>query len=265
MTGCIACGGPVSPSSKSGECRKCSNNRINKDPALKAKRSAGMVRRNRSDPERLQYLRDHLVAARLLRKPVPLERMREIAAKGRAAMTADSKKRGAEKLSATKLAWCPPHLRGEYRALSRMTGVSAAEARQMIEDQNELEMARWRRSIGVTVEPDHVVLPELAVPAKARPQDEAFSLATRLFGVTEEEILGPCRDRPIMLARYALAVGFTRAGYTRIGVADALNRTDHSTTINMLRQADEFAKRDRDFAAKVERVAACWPEMEAAA
>jgi len=273
MSGCTECGKKLHPHNKTGLCRYHHGQIRNRDPEYRATIVASRKRKLAQDPEAMARQRAifeqnrNAPGAREKRLANLVDSRPRALAAARAVNVAGSEGRvnAGRRRTATVLAWCPPQLRDDYRALNRMTGVSAADARRMIEEQNEMELARWRRSIGVAVEPERLANTEPVVSAKPRPQDEAFALAARVFDVTEDEILGPSRARRIMLARYALAVGFSRAGYSTTGIADALNRTDHTTAINLLSRAQEHAARDRKFARQVERVARCWPVLEAAA
>jgi hypothetical protein len=265
------CGAVLHSKNQSGLCLKHMLEQRNADPERIAIKVAALKRRFATDPELKEAQRRRARGLHLLPQSKEAKRRRwtpEFQRKGVEALKAMPEVRAAAvaRMSATKLAWCPPHLRDDYRHLTQRMALPAAEARRMIEDQNEMELARWRRSIGVHVEADHVLVPEPApVITKSRPQDQAFELATQLFDVTEDEILGPARHRRIMLARYALAVGFRQAGYSTTGVADALNRGDHNTAMNLLAKAPELAKRDRGFARKLERIVACWDVVEVAA
>lgn len=256
------CGSVLHASNQSGLCLKHMLEQRNADPERIAIKVAALKRRFAVDPELRDAARERAKKLHLLPQSKEAKRRRytpEFQRAGVEAMKAlpDVRARANAKMSATKLAWCPPHLRDEYRHLTQRKAFSAAEARAMIEEQNELEMARWRRSIGVMEEVGQSIAAAAPKPTR-RPQDEAFDLATHLFGVTEDEILSPSRERRFMLPRYALGLCLRRAGFTTTGIAEALNRGDHTTAINLLARAEEFTKRDRDFARKVEQIAGCW-------
>lgn len=268
MSGCKTCGKKLGSRNKSGYCTKHVAAATWALPGMREKQSEGLRRKMALDPA----YRDALIArARALAADPETTHRRtrhfvenRVWEAGKAAQTPEVRARAARSISAAHLAWCPPNLRSEYKELKAKNGLRKAEARRMIEDQHELEMARWRRSIGVVVEGDAIVIPTPAKPAK-RPQDRAFKLATQLFEVTEDEIISPSREHRIMLARYALAKALQRAGWTTLTIADALNRGDHSTSVNLIQRAEVFIERDRAFASKVDQIAACWGEMEAAA
>lgn len=53
-------------------------------------------------------------------------------------------KRANRRQSATRLAWCPPHLRDEYRRLTRQQRMKADEARAIVLKQAQIEDQRFR-------------------------------------------------------------------------------------------------------------------------
>lgn len=91
---------------------------------------------NLSDAERARRSEVGRVAARLLQSE-------EVRAR---AMSPAARRKAGAAISATKLAWCPPHLRPDYKTLVRK-GVPAAEARSAIEKEIPGTPAYARRQI----------------------------------------------------------------------------------------------------------------------
>ncbi|MGX7895493.1 hypothetical protein [Tsuneonella sp. HG222] len=145
---------------------------------------AGQKRRM-MDPEQRERLREQARAIGKLPQAVKARRERAIRdriwEKGLAAVTPEGRKLAGARSRATKLAWCPPELRDDYMYLIRTKRIKAAEARTMILERHEAEMARWRRAIGapsvvfdVSVEshilPSRGSLPERQVRSAAASQ-----------------------------------------------------------------------------------------------
>lgn len=168
---CLDCGTELGARNRSGFCRRCvgranlrkpgirvkiaeKNRERMASPEVRAEMSRRMKLRLAADPE----LREKYVATMRKANQSPAcyaARRRRWAAekpwiKGNEAQPAGSepRQRAARAISATRLSWCPPHLRDEYRFLTEIKRLLAAEARQMIEDQHEVEMTRWRREHG---------------------------------------------------------------------------------------------------------------------
>lgn len=126
-------------------CRRCSIMRVQADPALEEKRRAAIAALFQ-DPDYVDAhrarLRKSMEAAQA--DPALVERRREhgrrqyrehlsrpeVRAK---AHCPDARKRAARKTSETRLAWCPPERRDEYRHLITSKLIPAAEARRIIE------------------------------------------------------------------------------------------------------------------------------------
>lgn len=56
-----------------------------------------------------------------------------------------SRRKAGQTLTASRLAWCPPHLRKQYLDLLNRRALPAAEAKRVILDQHETDMERFRR------------------------------------------------------------------------------------------------------------------------
>lgn len=112
-----------------------------------------MKRRLKSDPEFLEAVRAR--AAKAARSPATNRARSERAKRLRlwekglpAANAPEVRARAAKATSATKLAWCPPHLRDQYRELLCKKRIKAAEAREMILAQDRAEVERLRNRMG---------------------------------------------------------------------------------------------------------------------
>jgi hypothetical protein len=139
---CADCAKPISDISASGRCRPCQRALHNRIPEMTAKRAEGR-RRTMADP--LKYARQCAIAAANVRKAMqnPEIRARFVeAGKRQAALyyptlvaklqDPEFRKAVGRKISATRLAWCPPEYREAYLALARSKAGTAAEVREMI-------------------------------------------------------------------------------------------------------------------------------------
>jgi hypothetical protein len=143
MNTCKTCSGPVSVHSRTGNCRVCAlaasnadprvrekiaeaNRRKAKDPVFRAKLKARIARIGvecRTDEEFMAVLRENG------RKNIAGAWTPEARAKWYA-----GRQEAGRRISATRLAWCPPDRIAEYRHLTRVKRIRAAEARRMILD-----------------------------------------------------------------------------------------------------------------------------------
>jgi hypothetical protein len=149
---CRTCSTLLGRGNKTGYCRRHVSAHNLSQPHIRAAQRAGIARKHATDPEFLDGLRAR--ARRLADDPVINAKRTQHFKEGRfwelgtiAARAPEVRARAGRKISATKLAWCPPHLRAEYLHLIRNKRIPAAEARALIEDQNEVEMRRWRASL----------------------------------------------------------------------------------------------------------------------
>jgi hypothetical protein len=149
MTGCKTCGITLGRTNKSGYCRNHFNPSLT-DPEWRVKQKAGM-KRMLSDPAKLEALKER---ARIIGKTPGATEARRAAAKriglykiGHKALEGnqDARRRAGAHRTATALKDIPSELRAEYRELTHVKRIPAAEARQMVLEKHELEMARWRR------------------------------------------------------------------------------------------------------------------------
>lgn len=150
---CTQCDGPLSPQNRVGVCRRCYFRWRAKDPEFQRRRSAGIKAAMRADPERHErYAARAREIAKLPQTRAASSRHcfeRRLWELGQAAQGPGSEARA--KAARTNrerwLSWCPPHLRNDYAAL-RAKHVRPAEARRLILEHHEVEMRRWRQSIG---------------------------------------------------------------------------------------------------------------------
>jgi hypothetical protein len=136
------CGARISDWTKTGRCKPCSVARLNSDPEIQAARTAGL-RRAYEDPEfraRMAKITARNVQKAALdpeihakwsaigREAIKRLYSPEIRAKWLAGRAACGRKR-----HETVMGWCPPDLRPEYMRLCKSKRMSAAKAREAIE------------------------------------------------------------------------------------------------------------------------------------
>ena len=151
---CLDCSAALGPKNKTGLCRRCGTIRFNKREGAGAQISATLTRKYRTDPVYRERNAAHLRA--IVQRP-------EVKAAKSAAMKAGriwemsrpfmeagslARQRAGRAIRENLLGWCPFELRGEYRSLIKSKKIPAAEARRIILEQHETELARFRRSIG---------------------------------------------------------------------------------------------------------------------
>lgn len=208
---CSNCGGAIFRYNRSGYCRE------------RACISVAMRLKLASNPE----LKDAHVARllRIARDPRTTEKKRQRWLDGRFwegsndNRSPESRRKAAVALSATRLAWCPPHMRDRYRALTKK-GLKADEARTLILEEHEVEMRRWRRSVGA--EP---VVETITTPSKGVLYiDRASATAAAWAGVPE--IWVRSRDERLVRARWAVYLALRRGGWTphRIAAETGMER-----------------------------------------
>ncbi|MCW2395868.1 MULTISPECIES: hypothetical protein [unclassified Sphingobium] len=57
-----------------------------------------------------------------------------------------SRRAATRKMVETKIGWCPIEYRAEYRRIARMSGISAAMARRMVEDMIAADARHYERT-----------------------------------------------------------------------------------------------------------------------
>lgn len=151
---CRDCGKPLEKRNSSGFCRTHSAARQMMDPEAREKMARSRRMMFAANPEKREEQAERMRRVREL--PQARERRGEnlrggemtrlsnaVRPKGSAARM----KAGA-RISATKLAWCPPHLRPLYREIRRGKGYTYDEAKALVLETYEAELARFRRKHG---------------------------------------------------------------------------------------------------------------------
>lgn len=251
---CADCGSPLSPRNTSGYCGRHVGAANMRRPEIRARMVNGIRRRLASDPVLREQYRANIRKAHQSPKAIAKRKERWAKEKpwiaGNAAQPAGSepRKRMAATISATKLAWCPPHLRDAYRALTRK-GHRAAEARRMILEQHETDMRRFRQSIGAEQPPTINVTPSKGVLFI----DRASAVAAQWAGVPD--IWVRSRDQRIVRARWAVYLVLRRANWTphRISAETGMERKGVEYA---LAKAEILATAPGEFADLVRKVSA---------
>lgn len=149
---CRQCENRLGRGNKSGLCKPCFSVQP-KPEGFGARVSAGLKRKLAADPVFKEKLRAIALANTRSEKAFSIRQERfkreQMWLRGnRASLTPEAMERRARAASATKLAWCPPELRDEYRRLIYSKRLPSAEAREIVLAQHERDMANFRRSIG---------------------------------------------------------------------------------------------------------------------
>lgn len=243
---CAVCSAPLSPRNASGYCTRCQN----RQPGKRAKIAAAVRRSYQLNPE-LRVIR-RASAVKNARDP-EINARRSAAArrdrlweKGVAARTPETYAKIAATQRAASLAWCPPHLREDYRRMMRCQRFKAAEARSLILEQHEAEMRRWRRGVGAEPEPP---MPKLG----GRFIDRASEVAARWAEVAT--LWNSSKGHTLARARWAVFLALRRGGWTpnRIGAETGMDR---KSVEYGLKRAEVLAAAPGDFADLYRRVVA---------
>lgn len=151
---CRECGKLLEKRNVSGFCRPHATAHIMSDPANRAKVSDSRRKMFMANPEAREAQAERTRAMRSLPQSRAARGRNlvggELGQRGNAARPKGSAARmkAGARVSATKLAWCPPHLRSLYRDLSQGKRMKAAEAREIVLAQHEVDLARWRQEHG---------------------------------------------------------------------------------------------------------------------
>lgn len=144
-----ACGTELSRPNRTGRCKPCAVAWLNSSTDIKARRVKGLHRMMAARPEWRERVR---ALGRLERSPEFRERARQTCTERRLweyglpkARTPEANAKRGRSLTEAKLGWCPRELRDHYRTLTKNHGYKAAEARAMILEQHEKDMAAFRR------------------------------------------------------------------------------------------------------------------------
>jgi hypothetical protein len=149
---CATCATPLSRGNRSGYCKRHVSAAKAQDPAWREAQRAGAKRALQVNPERLDALRARVRAMNITpeKRARTAEHAKRIGLHAIGQRTANSPESIAKRAAAsvsTKLAWCPPHLREQYRHLLYVKRIPAAEARAMILAQEAAEIAEMRRRL----------------------------------------------------------------------------------------------------------------------
>lgn len=221
---CRECSAPLCRGNRSGYCRA----HVTGSPEVRRKLADSMRRGIQADPQRREGLRRAGRAS--ANGPGERERRsraareRNLNAIGCAAITPEVRRKAAASISSTRMAWCPPHLRDEHRHLVKSKGFKSAEARKIIEAQNEAEMRRWRRSVGAVVEPFD--------PSRIVAHESDVALLTAIadeFDYTLKDLRGEGWSEGIARARRTCVHILKAQGRGYREIARLLGRTDHTT------------------------------------
>lgn len=140
---CVDCDKPITANTKTGRCIPCANRFIGATEAFQQARAEGIRRKFRDDPAHIAKMRRVAAAngKRAMLDPARVEQLREHGRKMRAthlstpaalaARLAVAKDVG-RKITETRLGWCPPEYRAEYRRLTLSKRFLAADAKAMI-------------------------------------------------------------------------------------------------------------------------------------
>lgn len=149
---CQTCGVQLGRNNRSGYCKRHVSAAMAQNPAWREAQREGAKRALLANPTRLDALRARVRARNTSseHRAWAADRARQIglAEIGRTtAHTPEAVAKRSASCTATKLAWCPPHLREDYRRLIRTKHIRAAEAREIILAQEQAEIAAMRRRL----------------------------------------------------------------------------------------------------------------------
>lgn len=254
---CSTCNKAIEKANKTGRCITC----ITGDAAEQAKRQEALRRRFRHDPELSKRAGDRIRA--VASTPEHAERSRARMIDNRVWEKAGPVVAGSPRalkigasVSATRMAWCPPHLRGAYRELMKLGDMRTDEARALILDQNEIEMRRWRSQQGIVVVGNE--LPALdSSTAHFAPARRVLERAAQVFSVSVDDIKGTCRQRMFIRPRCAIAHVLHGHGWSSPRIATFLGKGDHTTCLNWLKRAEQMMA-DEAFDSAIDELEDAW-------
>ena len=88
--------------------------------------------------------------------------------------------------------------------------------------------------------------------------ETVFQDATRLFGVSREEVCGPSQRREVAEARHAVAWALRQRALTFARIGRLLGNRGYTTILNSCTRAEELARHDSSYALKLAGLAAPW-------
>lgn len=147
---CVVCSSRLGDKNTSGYCAR----HHNQNPAKRAKLAAAAKRAYQTDPTLRERKRE--IAREIASRPGERERRAEQTRKIRmwekSVVTPEARAIQAARCSATKMAWCPSHLRGLARELNQKKKIPIAEVKVMIAEMHEKELAEARAKIQAQVD-----------------------------------------------------------------------------------------------------------------
>lgn len=149
---CSDCGKQISKHSKTGRCRACCARITARDPKARALKAARLRRRYQLDPSYRETIRRHLTEVNNRPENIAKKSARAKEIKiwllGKQAFLKDpdARERQRKSASAAKMAWCPEELRELAKSITRKR-VPLAEAKMMIAELHEKQMAEFRRKL----------------------------------------------------------------------------------------------------------------------
>jgi hypothetical protein len=177
----------------------------------------------------------------------------------------ESRLRAGRSITAHRLGWCPPELRDDYYNLVRRKHFSADEARALIEQQHETEMARWRRKFRAASESRKPANDIMQIAHFMPLADRAIALVCNATGFTPADLRGKSRHRDLVRGRWIIYNVLSAAGRSQPTIARVMGRTDHTAVSHALRQTQAWCWHDPLFADLLDDVMRqCAPMIEAA-
>lgn len=253
---CRDCDNKLGKGNVSGYCFRHISAANARNPEWRERQRQGLIKKLRSDPEYLERKRADMRNAGKARDIEALRiRMRERRywEKSNAERPPGhpSRIKAGQSLTNSRLADIPPHLREEYRHLTRVKHIPAAEARAMILAQDRAEVSRLRIRMGeptaeveVALKSLKPVLLRVAASAPYQPKPTAlFAAVARAFHIPLEGVLGRSRDRNAVRCRQTIYAILRADGHSFLRIARWMGR-DHSTIMHGVEHFDSYAKQN---------------------
>lgn len=248
---CLTCAAPLGRNNRSGYCRKHYSAAQAQNPEWREKQRNGAKRALMADPVRREAQKARCRAFH--GNPEITAKRRETAKRIRlwergleTSHTPEALAKRAAAARATWLAWCPNHLREEYRRLVYVKRVPAAEAKAMILEQDAREVQALAKRMGVAVanEPVEIELPRFVYNIRRIGPREMILIVANVLDIEPDEITSPSRLTIMVAARAAIAKALRDRDMSLQAIADVLGRTDHSVALHTLNQFDDTAARE---------------------
>jgi hypothetical protein len=239
---CRTCGKQLYRAAKSGLCGIC----IRHDPEAKQRRTEGYRRALEERPELKAAIIARVRALTQTREHAERSRRsmheRKLWVAGQAAQGAgsDARKRAGRGIHETRMAWCPRHLRKDYRHMVDVLRYPAAEARQIILDQHETELRRLRIRMGAE-KPDLSLVYIAPKPKLPKNLDELMERVAGGFGLTVADLTGRSREAVVVRARTALIAILRERGNSFPTIGRLVGGRDHTTIVHLFRKFEASA------------------------